>query len=84
MGAGRKEVGEKGKEKRRGPKEGKKNVFIKCIIFFTGQPSLKSIQINYESKHPKEDWEGIKDAYKAKIDSNAEEDAKVKEQKKDK
>ena len=42
------------------------------------------MQIHYESKHPKEDWEAIKDSYQAQIDSNAEEAAKVREQKKGK
>ena len=40
------------------------------------------MQIHYESKHPKEDWEGVKDSYQAQIDSNAEETAKAREQKK--
>ena len=39
------------------------------------------MQIHYESKHPKEDWESIKDSYQAQIDANAEEAAKVREQK---
>ena len=73
--------GEEGKEKRKAPKEGKKNVFIACKICFTEQPSLKSMQIHYESKHPKEDWEAIKNDYQAQIDANAEEAAKVREQK---
>ena len=60
--------GEEGKEKRKAPKEGKKNVFIACKICFTEQPSLKSMQIHYENKHPKEDWEGIKESYQAQID----------------
>ena len=39
------------------------------------------MQIHYESKHPKEDWEAIKNDYQAQIDANAEEAAKVREQK---
>ena len=81
MRAGGRGGGEEGKEKRKAPKEGKKNVFIACKICFTEQPSLKSMQIHYESKHPKEDWESIKDSYQAQIDANAEEAAKVREQK---
>ena len=69
---------------RGGGEEGKKNVFIACKICFTEQPSLKSMQIHYESKHPKEDWEGVKDSYQAMIDSNVEEAAKAREQKKGK
>ena len=42
------------------------------------------MQIHYESKHPKEDWEGVKDLYQSQIDSNIEEAAKVREQKKGK
>ena len=48
--------GEDGLEKRKAPKEGKRNIFIKCSICFTMQPSVKSMGIHYESKHPKEDW----------------------------
>ena len=81
MKAGGRGGGEEGKEKRKAPKEGKKNVFIACKICFTEQPSLKSMQIHYESKHPKEDWEAIKNDYQAQIDANAEEAAKVREQK---
>ena len=79
MKAGGRGGGEEGKEKRKAPKEG--NVFIACKICFTEQPSLKSMQIHYESKHPKEDWEAIKNDYQAQIDANAEEAAKVREQK---
>ena len=68
MKAGGRGGGEEGKEKRKAPKEGKKNVFIACKICFTEQPSLKSMQIHYENKHPKEDWEGIKESYQAQID----------------
>lgn len=49
--------GLEGIEKRGAPREGKKNIFLKCNICFTMQPSIKSMQIHYESKHPKEDWE---------------------------
>ena len=73
MKAGGRGGGEEGKEKRKAPKEGKKNVFINCSICFTAQPSLKSMQIHYESKHPKEDWDSVKDAYQAQIDSNIDE-----------
>jgi hypothetical protein len=45
-----------GKAKRTAPKEGKKDVFIKCEKCFLMMPSLKSMQIHYESKHPKENW----------------------------
>lgn len=45
-----------GKAKRTAPKEGKKDIFIKCEKCFLMMPSLKSMQIHYESKHPKENW----------------------------
>ncbi len=48
--------GQDGIEKRNAPKEGKKNIFIKCEKCFLMQPSLKSMEIHYESKHPKESW----------------------------
>lgn len=48
--------GESGKAKRIAPKEGKKDVFIQCAKCLTMQPSLKSMQIHYENKHPKENW----------------------------
>ena len=49
------------KEKRKEPKEDKKKFYlIKSYIFFTDQPSLNFIQIHYESKYPKEDWESAK------------------------
>ena len=60
--------GEEGKEKRKAPKEGKKNVFINCTICFTQQPSLKSMQIHYENKHPKENWEDAKVIYERQIE----------------
>ncbi len=48
--------GLEGKEKRIAPKEGKKDVFIQCQKCLTMQPSIKSMQIHYENKHPKENW----------------------------
>ena len=59
--------GAEGKEKRKAPKEGKKNVFITCNICFTQQPSLKSMEIHYENK-----WEDIKFTYEKQIEDNAE------------
>ena len=64
--------GAEGKEKRKAPKEGKKNVFITCSICFTQQPSLKSMEIHYESKHPKENWEDAKGVYEKQIEDNIE------------
>ena len=46
MGSGGRGVGEVVKEKRKAPKEGKTNVFIKCSIYFTDQPFSKSMQIH--------------------------------------
>ena len=43
--------GDKGKEGRKAPKEGKKDVFLKCTICLGLQPSLKSMEIHHESKH---------------------------------
>lgn len=48
--------GAQGKEKRIAPKEGKKDVYIQCVKCLTMQPSLKSMQIHYDAKHPKENW----------------------------
>ena len=64
--------GAEGKEKRKAPKEGKKNVFITCSICFTQQPSLKSMEIHYENKHPKENWEDAKVVYETQIEDNIE------------
>ncbi len=64
--------GAEGKEKRKAPKEGKKNVFITCSICFTQQPSLKSMEIHYENKHPKENWEDAKVVYEKQIEDNIE------------
>ena len=51
-------------------KKEKKNVFINCSICFTQQPSLKSMQIHYENKHPKENWEDAKVIYEKQIEEN--------------
>jgi hypothetical protein len=63
--------GLEGMEKRKAPKEGKKNIFIKCNICFIMQPSLKSMQIHYENKHEKEDWEAAKINYEAQIENES-------------
>ena len=49
--------GAEGIDKRKAPKEGKRDIFLKCEKCLLMQPSLKSMSIHYESKHPKEDWE---------------------------
>ena len=36
---------------------------IICKICGLQQPSVKSMSIHYDSKHPKEDWNAIKDVY---------------------
>lgn len=54
-----------GKAKRIAPKEGKKDIFIKCVKCFTMQPSMKSMSIHYENKHPKEDWAAAEKMYAA-------------------
>lgn len=59
--------GEEGKEARKAPKEGKRNIFLNCSICFTQQPSVKSMKIHYESKHPKEDWEVAEKQYEAQF-----------------
>jgi hypothetical protein len=61
--------GLEGMEKRKAPKEGKKNIFIKCKICFLMQPSIKSMQIHYENKHEKEDWEAAKVQYEAELEN---------------
>ena len=63
--------GQEGMEKRKAPKEGKKDIFIKCNICFTMQPSIKSMSIHYESKHPKEDWETVKAGYEAQLNAES-------------
>ena len=61
--------GQEGMEKRKAPKEGKKDIFIKCNICFTVQPSIKSMSIHYESKHPKEDWDTAKATYEGQLEA---------------
>lgn len=56
MKAGGAGGGLNGKEKRIAPKEGKKDVYIQCEKCLTMQPSIKTMQIHYENKHPKENW----------------------------
>lgn len=57
--------GADGKEKRKAPKEGKSDVHnkLKCVKCLALQPSIKSMSIHYESKHPKEDWEAAQVQY---------------------
>ena len=76
--------GAEGREKRKAPKEGKKNVFITCSICFTQQPSLKSMEIHYENKHPKENWEDAKVVYEKQIEDNVEAAKEQREKKKNK
>ena len=52
-----------GISKRTAPKEGKRDIFIKCEKCFLMQPSIKSLKIHYESKHPKENWEEVEKIY---------------------
>jgi hypothetical protein len=66
-----------GKEKRLAPKEGKRDIFLKCEKCFLMQPSLKSMQIHYESKHPKENWD---EAIKIYDKSTAEEEGKAQDE----
>jgi len=49
--------GEDGKLGRKAPKEGKKDIFLKCTICMTLQPSIKSMEIHHESKHAKIKWD---------------------------
>jgi len=58
--------GQDGIEKRSAPKEGKRDIFLKCEKCLLMQPSLKSMQIHYESKHPKESWENALKIYDKK------------------
>ncbi len=55
--------GLEGQQKRTAPKEGKKDIFLKCEVCFTMQPSLKSMQIHYENKHAKVDWNKVVSSY---------------------
>jgi len=62
--------GLEGIEKRNAPKEGKRDIFIKCEKCFLMQPSLKSMEIHYENKHPKESWEDALKIYDKQEDEN--------------
>lgn len=64
-----------GRAKRTAPKEGKRDIFIKCEKCFVMQPSLKSLMIHYENKHPKEDWSAVEKMYTAQQE-NVEEEKK--------
>ncbi len=69
--------GAEGIDKRKAPKEGKRDIFLKCEKCLLMQPSLKSMSIHYESKHPKEDWEKAKLLYtKSEEEQNKENDKK--------
>lgn len=57
MKAGGTGGGSEGIAKRKAPKEGKKDIFLKCEKCLMLQPSMKSMAIHYENKHPKENWE---------------------------
>ena len=71
MKSGGRGGGVDGKEKRTAPKEGKRNIFLKCEKCLLMQPSLKSMEIHYESKHPKENWsDALKIYNKQEEDSN--------------
>ena len=58
--------GQDGIEKRGAPKEGKRDIFLKCEKCLLMQPSIKSMQIHYENKHPKESWEDALKIYDPK------------------
>ena len=73
MKAGGMGGGAEGIKGRKAPKPGKKDVMIKCEICMTMQPSLKSMQIHYESKHPKDDWEKAEQIYE-KLQEESEEE----------
>lgn len=65
-----------GRLKRTAPKEGKKDIFIKCEKCFVMQPSMKSMKIHYENKHPKEDWNSVEKFYLTQSGENIEEEEK--------
>lgn len=65
-----------GRMKRIAPKEGKRDIFIKCEKCFVMQPSLKSMMIHYENKHPKEDWNAVEKIYQAQNKDDTEEEKK--------
>ena len=56
MKAGGMGGGQAGIAGRKAPKEGKKDIFIQCKICLAMQPSLKSMALHYDGKHPKENW----------------------------
>jgi hypothetical protein len=66
-----------GRVKRTAPKEGKKDIFIKCEKCFVMQPSFKSLKIHFENKHPKDDWDAVEKLYLAQQkDDNVDEEKK--------
>lgn len=65
-----------GRMKRTAPKEGKKDIFIKCEKCFVLQPSMKSMMIHYENKHPKENWNDAEKIYLAQNKDETEEEIK--------
>ena len=64
MKAGGTGGGADGKDSRKAPKEGKRNIFLTCGKCFSQMPSLKSMQIHFENKHPKENWEEAEKLFK--------------------
>lgn len=72
--------GAEGKEKRKAPKEGKSDVHtkLKCVKCLALQPSIKSMMIHYESKHPKEDWEAAKVQYLKDEEENNKNNVEIK------
>ena len=58
--------GQDGIEKRTAPKEGKRDIFLKCEKCLLMQPSLKSMKLHYENKHPKENWDDALKIYDKK------------------
>jgi len=69
-----------GRMKRIAPKEGKKDIFIKCEKCFVMQPSMKSMMIHYENKHPKEDWAAAEKIYLAQNIKKTVEDKKYEDE----
>jgi hypothetical protein len=63
MKAGGTGGGADGIAKRKAPKEGKKDIFVCCQKCMVMQPSLKSMAIHYENKHPKENWAEAEEMY---------------------
>ena len=59
-------------KKEKHQKKGKEIFLSNAVSALPCIPSVKSMGIHYESKHPKEDWETVKANYEAEFNSQIE------------